>query len=106
VTGVQTCALPISFSTAARTVNIIHEAEPGDYILISSDSRAIVINSDLVPLKATRTTIGVETLQLPKKLELSKVLPAKIFENANKFKKSKIPARGSAFDIGEQVTII
>ena len=95
-----------AFSTVSRTVNIFHEAETSDYILVSSDDRAILISSGLIALKTTRTTIGVEAMQLPKKLELAKVLPAAAFENAAKFRKSKIPARGSAFNIGEQVSFV
>lgn len=98
--------LTSAFSTVTRTVNIYHETEAGDYVLIASDNRAIVINSNLVPLKATRTTIGVETMTLPKKMALAKVLPASMCEDAEKFRKSKIPSRGSAFNIGEQVTLI
>ena len=97
--------LTSAFSTAARVIAIMHEAQAGDYLLIGSDNRAILINSDLVPLKTTRTTIGVETLQLPKKLELTQVLPAAAHENAEKHRKSKIPSRGIAFNTGEQMTL-
>ena len=98
--------LTSAFSTASRLINIFHETQTGDYLLISSDNRAISISSDLVPLKSTRTTIGVETLMLPKKSELMKVLPAAAYANSANYRKSKIPARGSAFDTGGQISIL
>jgi DNA gyrase subunit A len=97
-----------AFSTASQTVGIFHESTAQNYMLISSDNRAIVVNSDLVPLKSTRTTIGVDTIQLPKKLYLAKVTdnPAGIAENADRYKKSKIPSRGTSLDAGEQIALI
>ena len=100
--------LTSAFSTAAQTIRIIHENTPSDYVLVSSDNRAITVNSDLVPLKSTRTTIGVETLQLPKKAALERVLvfSDEKHEQYEQYRKKKIPARGTAFEASEQVTML
>jgi len=98
--------LTSAFSTAALTIRIVHELAAGDYVLISSDNRAVTINSDLVPLKSTRTTIGVETLQLPKKATLERVLLYGDLNEHERYRKRKIPARGSAFEASEQVTML
>ena len=91
-----------AFSTASQISAIFHisEGEEREFLLLSSDNRALVINSAAIPLKTTRTTIGVETISLPKGKELSGVVkdPGTLYQNAAQYKKAKIPARGSAFE--------
>ncbi|MCL2774484.1 MAG: DNA topoisomerase (ATP-hydrolyzing) subunit A [Oscillospiraceae bacterium] len=107
-----------AFSVLSPVVAIFHEtasdaqSSESEYLLISSDNKAIVINSSAVPLKTTRTTIGVDTIQLPKGRSLSSVIknPAALYKHVDKYKKSKIPARGSIFESvdieKEQISII
>ena len=90
-----------AFSTASPVAAIFHifEGENADFMLLSSDNRALVINSDIIPQKTTRTTIGVDTISLPKGRELSSVIknPAALYQNTEQYKKTKIPARGNPF---------
>ena len=92
--------------------NNLNKTEGQEYLLISSDNRAIVINSSVVPLKTTRTTIGVDTIQIPKGRKLSRVIknPGTLYRDMGRYKKLKIPARGTPFepiDIEkEQISII
>ena len=90
-----------AFSTSSPITAVFHvfEGENAEFLLLSSDNKAIVVSSDMIPAKATRTTVGVETISLPKGRELSAVVknPGMLYQNAEQYKKTKIPARGSAF---------
>ena len=94
--------LTSAFSIASPIAAISHisEGEDREFLLLSSDNRALVINSAAIPLKTTRTTIGVETISLPKGRELAGVIkdPGTVYQNAARYKKAKIPARGTAFE--------
>jgi len=90
-----------AFSTASPAVAVAHvsEGEDCEFMLLSSDNKALVINSKIIPLKTTRTTIGVDTISLPKGRELAKVIknPGMTYQNSGSYKKTKIPGRGSVF---------
>jgi len=90
-----------AFSVVSPIVAISHvfEGENAEFLLLSSDNKALIINSELIPSKTTRTTIGVETMTLPKGRELAKVVknPGALYQNTEHYRKTKIPVRGSAF---------
>ena len=90
-----------AFSVVSPVSGIYHtpEKEESEFLLLSSDNKALVIKSSVIPLKTTRTTIGVETISLPKGRELSSVIknPGTLYQNTEQYKKNKIPARGGAF---------
>ncbi|MCL1794285.1 MAG: DNA topoisomerase (ATP-hydrolyzing) subunit A [Oscillospiraceae bacterium] len=90
-----------AFSVSSPVVAIYHvfEGENSEFLLLSSDNKALVVDSEIVPLKNTRTAVGVDTISLPKGRELASVTknPRALYQNAEQYKKSKIPARGSAF---------
>jgi hypothetical protein len=44
-------------------------------------------------------------MQLPKKLQLAKVTPAGEDGQYKKYRKTKIPSRGTAFEAGEQISL-
>ena len=93
--------LTSAFSTASPVVSAAHipQDEDCEFLLLSSDNKALVINSSVIPLKSTRTTIGVDTISLPKGRELARVMrnPGMTYRNSGQYRKTKIPARGSAF---------
>ena len=90
-----------AFSVASPAVGIFHtpEGEDCEFLLLSSDNKALIVNSKIIPLKTTRTTIGVDTISLPKGRELASVVknPSALYQNTEQFKKTKIPARGGVF---------
>ena len=90
-----------AFSAASEAVAAAHvpEGEDCEFLLLSSDNKALVVSSKIIPLKTTRTTIGVDTLNLPKGRELAQVVknPGLVYQNAEQYKKTKIPARGAPF---------
>jgi len=91
-----------AFSVASPVVSIKHtpENEDCEFLLLSSDNKAVIINSAVIPLKSTRTTIGVDTINLAKGRSLVSVTknPAMFYQNTEQYRKAKIPARGSIFN--------
>ena len=91
-----------AFSVASPVVSIEHtpENEDCEFLLLSSDNKAVIINSAVIPLKSTRTTIGVDTINLAKGRSLVSVTknPAMFYQNTEQYRKAKIPARGSIFN--------
>ncbi len=88
-------------SSASPLVGAIYEGDKPETVFIRSNAgRGMLIKSDLVPIKSTRTASGVQIMQLPKrgdvKIELVTANIAAIGEDALKCKKLVIPSTGSA----------
>ena len=68
--------------------------------MISNAKRGIVISSNLVPVKASRTSQGVTLFTLKGGQKLTSVMTdfADKFKSAKSLKKIKIPATGIAID--------
>jgi len=103
--------LTSAYSTVSPIFAIYHFADSSDcdFLLVSSENKAICINSALISLKTTRTTIGVDTLLIPKVKELVFVtneIP-QLYQNKSidKLRKTKIPVRGVPLDAKEQISI-
>ena len=72
------------------------EKEPFEIMLVTSDDRAIIIKSSLIPVKNTRTSAGV-TLMTIKKGQRLVYCTSNIdesYDNAKGYRKLKIPASG------------
>ena len=85
-----------AFSKSSPIVAAFYEKAPMDIMLVSSDDRAIVIKSTLIPQMATRTSSGVTLMSLKKGQTLVRAttdLDA-IPDGAKSLKKIKIPATG------------
>jgi DNA gyrase subunit A len=69
-----------------------------DVVLMSDNNRVLCLNTDKIPLKATKSTQGVQALALRKKgaklVQLMTVEECEI-ENAEKYRTKNIPAAGS-----------
>ena len=67
-------------------------------MLISSDNKAVVIKSSLIPKKNTRTSVGVQIMSLKAEQKIVKAYSdfEGTFENAKGYRKLKIPATGVA----------
>ena len=67
-----------------------------DIMITSSDGRAILIKSTLIPIMATRTSGGVTLMSMKKGVTVVSATadPAQIPEDAKGLKKIKIPTTG------------
>ena len=94
-----------AYSDVSPLVGMFYETEPTDIFLESSDKKAIVVKSSLIPIKMTRSAAGVNIFTLKKK---AKIVRAETdFEekfDAKGFRKLKIPATGVPLSDGEQLT--
>ena len=94
-----------AYSDASPIVGVFYETEPVDILMISSDKKAIVIKSSLIPIKTTRSAAGVNLFTLKKG---NKLISAAVgFEekfDSKGFKKLKIPASGVAIPDEEQLS--
>jgi len=86
------------FSTASPIVAVFSEQEknPFEIMLVSSEDRAIIIKSSLIPLKSTKTSIGVQLMTVKKNHKLTAAIAdfESIYENTKGYRKLKLPATG------------
>jgi DNA gyrase subunit A len=87
-----------AFSDASPLAGAIYiESKPKLIFMRSSAGKGMLIKSDLIPEKSTRTASGVQIMQLPKKnakIELVTERIAEIGEDAQKCRKLVIPSTG------------
>lgn len=88
--------LTSAFSKAAPIVAAFYETTPTDILLQSSENRAIVIKSGLIPVMSTRTSNGVTLLSMKKGQTLIRATTdlSQLPDGAKGLKKLKIPATG------------
>jgi DNA gyrase subunit A len=86
-------------STASPIVGVFYEKEKPIQIFLRSDlGRGLLIKSDLIPEKATRTSQGVQIMQFSKKsgkLDLATDRIDSLGADVSKCKKTAIPSTGS-----------
>lgn len=83
-----------AFSAASPIVGIFEEDKPFEILLLTSNDRAAVISSSLIPIKTTRSSIGVQLIVLRADAKLRGTLRdfTDKFESTKGYKKIKIPA--------------
>lgn len=83
-----------AFSAAAPIVGIFEEERPFDILLLTSNDRAAVISTSLIPIKTTRASIGVQLITLRSDATLRAAMRdfTDKFESTKGYKKIKIPA--------------
>ncbi len=89
--------LTSAFSKTSPVVAAFYEKAPMEIMITSSDNRAILIKSSLIPIMATRTSGGVTLMVLKKGQTVVSATcdPEKIPADAKGLKKVKIPATGT-----------
>ncbi|MBR3681181.1 MAG: topoisomerase IV [Clostridia bacterium] len=89
-----------AYSTESRPVGAIYEGKEPKLIFIRSDAgRAMLIKSNVIPVKATRTAAGVQIMQLPKKGVKIDLVTDRIDDvgtDAAKCRKNVIPSTGTS----------
>ena len=88
--------LTSAFSSASPVVAAIYEKEPMDVLIVGQGKKAILLRSDMIPEKATKTSGGVTLYQLKSK---GKVVDATAdfatrYPHGENCRKRKIPAVG------------
>lgn len=89
-----------AFSDASPVAAIYFEREPIDLLLVNDQKRAILIKSDLIPIKATRSSNGVQLMTLKAGQKIVEV-HSNFMDDASKFgkySKSKLPATAVTID--------
>ena len=89
-----------AYSKNSPVVAAFYEKSPMEIMITSSDGRAILIKSSLIPIMATRTSGGVTLMSMKKGIKVVSATadPAKIPEDAKGLKKIKIPTTGVLLD--------
>ncbi|MBQ4140056.1 MAG: topoisomerase IV [Clostridia bacterium] len=84
-----------AYSAVSPIVGIFEEYKtPFELLIITTADRAIVLSTNLIPLKTTRTAAGSQLLLLKKDATVASVLKdfGDKFESTKGYKKTKIPA--------------
>ena len=88
-----------AYSDASPVAAIFYEDAPFDILLISSQKKGILISSELIPEKTTRTSVGVQLFTLRSGHKIVAALRDLAgYPSAEKCRKRKIPASGVAVD--------
>ena len=91
-----------AYSETSPIVGIFTDTDkkPIDILMISSQDRAILVKSALIPVKTTRTSGGVQIMTLKKGATLSKAVAdfGDSYQNVKSYRKLKIPASGSLLE--------
>ena len=89
-----------AYSTESRPVGAIYEGKDAKLIFIRNDAgKAMLIKSNIIPVKATRTASGVQIMQLPKKGVKVDLVTDRIDDvgtDAAKCRKNVIPSTGTS----------
>ncbi len=89
-----------AFSTASPIVGAIYEGkEPKQIFIRSSAGKAMLIKSNIIPEKSTRTAAGVQIMQLPKRGAVVDLVTDRIEDigpDAMKCRKTALPSMGTS----------
>jgi len=89
-----------AYSSASPIAAVLFEEAAKDILILSSADRAILLSSELIPLKTTRSSQGSILFKLKGKQVIDRAYDS--FEgrvaNPGKYRKTKIPASGSLLD--------
>jgi DNA gyrase subunit A len=89
--------LTSAFSTASPIVAAFYEETPFDVLLLNNKNKGIVISTSLIPVKSTKTSVGVTLLSLKKGETLKKATnDEKDVKKATGCRKRKIPSTASS----------
>ncbi|MBQ1546086.1 MAG: topoisomerase IV [Clostridia bacterium] len=99
-----------AYSDKSMIVSVLFVTEDRDVVLTSSSGRMLLVNSEAVPLKATRNTQGVAVMKLKKGQQ---VIRAEIYEegrfkNEKRYRSKSLPTMGALpnGDDAEQLSLL
>lgn len=85
-----------AYSDKSKLIGAIHITADADIMLLRDDDKAMIINSSLIPLKATKNTQGVQVFTLKKNSSLKSIFLLAEAENFDikAYRQTKIPSTG------------
>ena len=100
-----------AYSDKAALVEVLPIREEGEFVLTSSEGRAVLFRSEDLQTKASRTTQGVAVMKLKVKYKVVSAAPAELsgIQNKTRYKAKTLPAAGALLrpeDRGEQQTTL
>ncbi|MBQ3010161.1 MAG: topoisomerase IV, partial [Oscillospiraceae bacterium] len=98
-----------AYSDKSPLVEVIQMKEEGEYVLFTTEGRALMINSAVLQTKASRSTQGVAVLKMKPKFKLERVaaFADSGIQNKSRYKAKTLPAAGALLrpeDRGETQT--
>ena len=95
-----------AYSASSPAAAAFIETEPFDIIMFSDGGRALVTSTANIPMKATRTSQGVQlfTLKKDQRVISVKADPASVSENPSRYRKNKLPSTGTALSDADSGT--
>ncbi len=92
--------LTAAYSDASPLAGATYITAPCDILIYNDAHRAIALKSELIPEKATRSSVGVQLMQMKKNQKVAGIMTnyADKIENPGKYNKIKIPAASVLMD--------
>ena len=85
-----------AYSDKANLVSAIYIPDDMDIVLVRDNDKAMLLNTELIPEKQTKSTAGVNVYTLKKNSKLTRVINKDTFksENIEYYRSTKIPGTG------------
>ena len=85
-----------AYSDKSKLIFISHDLEHKDYVVVRDSNKAGLFNTELIPVKASKSSIGVEVCTLRKKNIVSHILNTDQFsaDNLEYYRIKKLPFTG------------
>lgn len=85
-----------AYSSRAKLVYMAKLEEESDFILMRNNDKATLLNTELIPINATKNASGVQVYTLKKNSQISAVFKPEYFlsENTEYYRTKKIPSTG------------
>ena len=98
-----------AYSDKSPLVQVVHMKEEGEYVLFTTEGRALLLHSEVLQAKSSRTTQGVQVLKMKPKYKLERVAPVSEsgIQDMKRYKAKALPAAGALLrpeDRGETQT--
>ncbi len=98
-----------AYSDKSPLVQVVQMKEEGEYVLFTSEGRALLMHSEVLQAKSSRTTQGVAVLKMKPKYKLERVAPVDEsgIQDRKRYKAKALPAAGALLrpeDRGETQT--
>lgn len=99
-----------AYSDKAKLVGIFSQNDEIEYVLSSTSTRKLILNSAMISTKTTRDTQGVNVMNLKKNqfVEKVQVYIEGMLNNPSRYRTKSLPALGALTkekDLGEQLTL-
>ena len=86
-----------AYSDKSPLVEVIQIKEEGEFVLFTTEGRALLLQSEVLQAKASRTTQGVAVLKMKPKYKLERIatFAESGIRNKNRYKSKTLPAAGA-----------